>query len=316
MTAALVLKLLRDLRLPLFGVAMLLLGFEGFWSKIAQRSLETLNEILSQGVALPFVLKMISEGATGKVTQALMGGQSVKIYRMLDLLSIGFVHPLFQTILCVWAIGRSSGAIAGEIDRGTMELLLAQPVPRWRVVLAHLLVDLVSIPLLVLSLWAGSWLGLWLNGCLESGGGHGDFEIKADPLLLAPALPSIAGLVFAMSGLSLWMSARGRFRNRVMGIVVFVALLMFLVNIVGQLWELFVPFRQFTVFYYYQPQRILLANDWNVAIGQFWTVDSAGLQATEGLLRVNGVIVLFVVALVGYGMALVTFCRRDLPAPL
>jgi ABC-2 type transport system permease protein len=73
-----------------------------------------------------------------------MGGESIQLDQVMDMLTIGYVHPLTQTILCIWAIGRASGAIAGEIDRGTMELLLAQPVPRSRVVLAHLAVDLLG----------------------------------------------------------------------------------------------------------------------------------------------------------------------------
>ena len=79
--------------------------------------------------------------------------------RARDVLSIGYVHPLTQTILCVWVIGRAAGAIAGEIDRGTMELLQAQPLPRYRVILAHLGVDVLTIPLLCLCVWAGNWRG-------------------------------------------------------------------------------------------------------------------------------------------------------------
>ena len=48
----------------------------------------------------------------------------------MDMLSIGYVHPLVQIIFCIWAVGRASGAVAGELDRGTMELLLAQPLSR------------------------------------------------------------------------------------------------------------------------------------------------------------------------------------------
>src|SRR5262249_51269934 len=72
-----------------------------------------------------------------------------------------------QTVFCVWAVGRAAGAIAGELDRGTMELLLAQPLPRWRLLLAHLLVDLITIPALCLSLWGGTALGCWLIGPIQ-----------------------------------------------------------------------------------------------------------------------------------------------------
>src|SRR5262249_15215000 len=93
-----------------------------------------------------------------------MGGETIHIENAMDILSIGYVHPLVQTILCIWAIGRGSGAIAGEIDRGTMELLLAQPIRRYKVILAHLSVELIAIPLFCLSLWGGTWLGVQLIG--------------------------------------------------------------------------------------------------------------------------------------------------------
>ena len=93
--------------------------------------------------------------------EKLIGGDRLTIGQGLDSLTIGYVHPLLLTILSVWAIGRASGAIAGEIDRGTMELLLAQPLARWRVLLAHLLVDLLTIPALCLALRAGNALGAW-----------------------------------------------------------------------------------------------------------------------------------------------------------
>src|ERR1051326_7045111 len=90
-----------------------------------------------------------------------MGGESIQIERAMDILSIGYVHPAMLVLFSIWAVGRASGAIAGEIDRGTMELLLAQPMARYRVVLGHLAVDGITIPLLCLSMWAGTWAGCW-----------------------------------------------------------------------------------------------------------------------------------------------------------
>src|SRR5262249_19690192 len=115
----------------------------------------------------PVDLEAILFKGPGKVMQTLMGGESINLENAMHMLSIGYVHPLMQTIFCIWAIGRASGAIAGEIDRGTMELLLAQPVPRWRIVLAHFLVDLLTIPVLCLSLWGGTWLGTVVVGPIE-----------------------------------------------------------------------------------------------------------------------------------------------------
>ena len=74
---------------------------------------------------------------------------------------------------------------------------------------------------------------------------------------------------------------------------------MFLVNVIGQLWDAMEYLRPLTIFYYYQPQPIILQADWYTH-GDVW-----GRMA-----------VLLAVGSVGYFMAWRTFTRRDLPAPL
>jgi len=241
--------------------------------------------------------------------QTFMGGESIQLNQVRDMLSIGFVHPLMQTVFCVWAIGRAAVAISGEIDRGTMELLVAQPVARWKIIVAHGLVDLVTIPLLCLSLWLGHLAGASLMGMLKPGEPTRPSEPYVQPFDFVPGLTNVAALLFAVSGYTMWLSARGRFRGRVMSIAVLVTLLQFLVNVVGQLWDAVEPLRQFTVFYYFQPQQIILSNKWTVDVGKFTTTG-------HPLFAVNSVAVLAGVGLVGYALALWSFCRRDLPAPL
>jgi ABC-2 type transport system permease protein len=246
---------------------------------------------------------------SGKLVQTLMGGETVHIDRIADLLSVGYVHPLAQTILCIWAIGRAAGAITGEIDRGTMELLLAQPLARYRVVLAHLCVDLVTIPLLCAGMWGGTWLGTSTVGILQVGAPIDTPEPRVDPFAFGPSLWNVGLLVLAVSGYTMWLSACGRFRGRVMGIAVLVTLVQFLVNVIGQLWDGAAFLRPFTVFYYFQPQQIILSRRWTVELGQVW-------NGGQPLFSLNVLAVLLAVAVIGYGLAFWTFSRRDLPAPL
>jgi ABC-2 type transport system permease protein len=322
MNGALVRKLLRDVRLSLVVVALLLAAFQCLWAKITQRITGQLVPFFmglaaGQQVSPIKVEEVLFEGP-GRIMKTLMGGENIKLDRAMDILSIGYVHPLVQTILCIWAVGRAAGAIAGEIDRGTMELLLAQPLARYRVVLAHLCVDLLTIPLLCLSLWGGTWLGTWLVGPIEIDEAslkrfpipvQIDAEaLRIDPAAFGPGLWNVAALLFAVSGYTMWLSACGRFRWRVLGTAVIVTLLQFLVNVVGQLWDTVAPLRPFTVFYYYQPQQIIF--------GRGWTVDLSVWNGGEPLWHLPVLAVLFGVGAVGYGMALWTFSRRDLPAPL
>jgi ABC-2 type transport system permease protein len=128
-------------------------------------------------------------------------------------------------------------------------------------------------------------------------------------MAFGPALVEVAALIFAVSGFTMWLSARGRFRWRVLGVAVFIFLVQFLVNLLGQMWEeAFGWARPLTVFYYYQPQQVILGRD--------WTVDLRVWNGGRPLVHLPAVAVLFAVGLVGYALALRTFTRRDVPAPL
>ena len=129
MTLTLVRKILRDLRWPLLIIALLLMLFEFLWAKIVDRLCVQVLPAFTKFMALGDIMRAVFQD-TGKIMQTMMGGEGIRIDRAADMLSVGYVHPLVQTILWIWAIGRASGAVAGEVDRGTMDLLLAQPVSR------------------------------------------------------------------------------------------------------------------------------------------------------------------------------------------
>src|SRR5262249_35702332 len=120
---------------------------------------------------------------------------------------------------------------------------------------------------------------------------------------------NVAALLFAVSGYTMLLSAAGRFRWKVLGVAILLTLLQFLINVVGQLWDTIAVLRPFTVFYYYQPQQIMLQHKWTVDLGVVW-------NQGHPLLDLHVLVVLFLVGALGYGMAFWTFCRRDLPAPL
>lgn len=312
MIGVLVRKQLRDLRIPLLVVCLLLMLFQMLWARVSKRiSSELLPQFMTltaAGVTEKTLENVIFSGPA-KMIQTMMGGENVSIFRVKDMVSVGYVHALIQTIICIWAIGRASSAITGEIDRGTMELLLAQPVARPKIVAAHLCIDAIVIPILCLALWAGNWIGVSLVDLREFAKPPDTVGAAIDPMMFAPGLLNVAALMFAISGYTMWMSARGRFRGKVLGIAVLVTLLQFLVNVIGQLWDVMAPLRPFTVFFYYLPQQLILQNAWTVDLGSAW-------KNGEPMFRVNFILVLLVVGAAGYLAALRTFCKRDLPAPL
>jgi ABC-2 type transport system permease protein len=307
MKAALLAKLLRDVRTPLVIVCGLLGLFECLWARITARLTEEILPTVTRHVPLEVLMDVLFKGP-GQFIQAILGGDWIDLRNARDVLSIGLVHPFVQTVLCVWGVGRAAGAIAGEIDRGTMELLMAQPIHRRSLIVAHLLADLAIIPVLCLSIWSGLWLGIGVFGRFDFHAPADVRDLSINPVEYGPALVNAAALVFAVSGVTMAISAAGRFRGRVMGTAVLVVLIQFLINAIGQMWPRAAVLRPLTVFFYYQPQRIILAGQWTVDPGPCW---HSGWH-----LPLYASLVLFAVGGLGYALALAIFSKRDLPAPL
>jgi ABC-2 type transport system permease protein len=323
MTRVLFWKLLRDLRWALPAVMLLLCLFQLLWARVTERILGTITPYFVGLASMARLTRLDIEqflfaDGFGSVLRTIIGGEKVVLDRAMDLLSIGYVHPVMQLVFCIWAVGRASGAIAGEIDRGTMELLLSQPLSRPRILLAHFLVDCVAIPCLCLALLAGNLLGAWSIDPItvppppshvkvpfplpRSDDPEMRARLEIQAIRFTRALPVVGGLIFSLSGLTMWLSAMGRFRWRVMGTAVTVVLLMFLINVLGQMWQPAAWLRPATLFYYYQPQQV-------IAEGGAWSVPVAGGEAPM-------LVVLYGVGALGYLLALGWLVRRDIPAPL
>jgi len=72
------------------------------------------------------------------------------------------------TLLAGWAIVRGSDVVSGELSRGTMEMLLAQPVCRRDVYLRHAKYTVLGLLVLSLMLWLGMSVGVWTASVKES----------------------------------------------------------------------------------------------------------------------------------------------------
>lgn len=296
---ALARKVLYDWRWPLLLAALVLGIYELIWSKITDRVYRQFMPLIQELFALaqltPWAIKALEKRfleGPGQIVHALLGGDLVNINDPATVLTIGYVHPFVQFVLCLWGVGRGSAAIAGEIDRGTMELLLAQPISRRQVVYAHLLVDGLTLPLLVAVMLAGTALGVWL------------FALPGVVLsaYLIAAVNAMT-LTLAVTGITVTFSAMGRSRWKVAGGVLLLLLVMFLVNLFGQLWPVLKPYRPATLFFYYQPQLHILQNTWWPSVDGF-------------PFRICPPLVLAAVGLAGYIAAAELFHRRDVPAPL
>ena len=69
--------------------------------------------------------------------------------------AIGFDHPIVALGSAFWAIARGSDAVSGPLNRGTMEVMLAQPVSRLAVLGTNAAVTMAGAAILAVTCWLG-----------------------------------------------------------------------------------------------------------------------------------------------------------------
>lgn len=330
----------RDWRLAMAVFTLILVAFGLLWGSIIKRSLEQLSPFFrllagQSGLGLTDLEGMVFDGP-GKMVRTLIGGDRVTLDKAMDILSILLVHPLTQVLVALWAAGRGATALAGELERGTLELLLSQPVSRPKVAASHAVFDLASWCVISVAFTSAACAGAWWISPLKERPLPPQIQSKLDQAKwwnwspawlfrqsLAPkedsqrlkieperfllAAPSVAALGWSVSGMAFAISAYGRSRMGVLGIVTLIVTIMFLVNLLGQLWEPLIFLRPLCVFYYYLPQEAMLGGSGLVDLAEWF-----GPQR----LAVPGFWILVAVGMAGYLIGGARFSTRDLPAPL
>jgi ABC-2 type transport system permease protein len=113
-------------------------------------------------------------------------------------------HPFIVLIVAVWAVGRGSGAVGAEIERGTLDLVLSRPISRTTYLSAQVVTSLLGMLLIAVALAAGAAIAARYN-VLNAPPGFGT--------LLKPAL-NLAALGVPIYGYSLFFSAIDHVRWR------------------------------------------------------------------------------------------------------
>lgn len=330
----------RDWRVALALFTITLVVFGLLWGSIIKRSLEQLSPFFrllagQSGLGLTDLEGMVFDGP-GKMVRTLIGGDRVSLDKAMDILSIVLVHPLTQVLIAFWAVGRGASALAGELERGTLELLLSQPVSRPKVAFSHAVFDLASWTVISLAFTAAAAAGAWWVSPLKERPLPPQLQAKldqakwwnwspaslfrpaaktkpeSDRLKIEPerfllAAPAVGALGWSVSGIAFAASSFGRSRMRVLGLVALVMALMFLINLLGQLWEPLLILRPLTVFYYYLPQEAMLGGTALVDWAEWLGPSTAAFP---------GFWVLVATGALGYLIGGIRFSTRDLPAPL
>jgi ABC-2 type transport system permease protein len=196
------------------------------------------------------------------------------------MLAFGWSHPITHALVTAVSITLAARAIAGEVEHGAIELILAQPMSRARYFAAHATFGIGAITAVTLAGILGSVIGRQLFDLAPIG--------PADAWRLTTNLVLLQSAVYAMT---LLLSAFGRENGQVALGGVLLAVVSYLIEVISSMWSRVTFLHPFALHSYYNPRRIL----------------------TEGQLPPGSLTVLTSFILITGAAAFVRFRRRDLP---
>ena len=193
-------------------------------------------------------------------------------------------HPFVLLMIAVWAIARGSAAVAGEIERGTMDLVLSRPISRFAYLSAQISAALFGFLVLIGAMILGNVVGTYYNTLTDPPGVW---------LLGKPGLNLLAfGL--AIYGYTLWLSTLDLVRWRPNLIASIATLAGFIAEVIATIPALedYKWLEHVSIFKAYNPVEVITKGE--------------TLAFNAGILGLVG--------LIGLTLGFVSFLRRDLPA--
>jgi ABC-2 type transport system permease protein len=226
--------------------------------------------------------QIIESGYFGDLFDAFTAFGGGSVFTLDGSVALGFLHPIPIALVAILAIGHPVAALAGERQRGTLEVLLARPISRRRVYGTALAATLVFVVAALAANLAGVVAGAALFGVMD--------ELDAARLLL---VWGNAVLLFGTIGV-LALAASASFDRIVpaLGFILALAIVSYAVELLGALWPDMASWRPWSFFHYFQPAAILAGD------------------ASPG-----DAIVLLGISVVAVAYSLWVFPRRDLAAP-
>jgi len=196
-------------------------------------------------------------------------------------LSVSFTHPIYLVLVSATAVGFACRSLAGEMERGTIQIALARPISRPRVYLARVL----GLAVVALALGIVGPVGLLLG--MAVGRPEGDFTYAN----LVPTGVTTLLLAWAIGGLTLLGSAAATTSGRAVGWAIAGLIASYFIDYFARIWAFLEPIEPLSVFNYYDPATALVS----------------------GTVRLADALVLVALGAIGVLGGLVVFARRDLP---
>jgi ABC-type transport system involved in multi-copper enzyme maturation permease subunit len=198
------------------------------------------------GLEISPMISSLVEGMPANVRR-MIGQEALSMLTVEGAAAFGFNHPLVLVIMAIAAITIPARHIAGEVENGTLELLLSFPLERVR---------------LLLQLFASGALFLLLIALLALASSLGSIaffhRLSADTALTLAGIACNLWLLFTLvASLALLLSSFGREANKVALRAAGATLVFYLLHYLSSMWEAIAFTKPFNIFTYFQPTALM-----------------------------------------------------------
>ncbi len=171
--------------------------------------------------------------------RALFAPGGVDITTPEGFLATEFFSLLGPLLFFAYTIAIGGSATAGEEERGTIDLLMSLPIPRWRVVLEKYVSLVIGTVILALALLGG----------IAAGGLAAGLQLRLDGL--AAIVGSAVLLALLFGALAMWIAALSGRRTFSIGLAFAAAVASYFVYSFSELVDVLEPVRPISPFTYY-----------------------------------------------------------------
>ena len=186
------------------------------------------------------------------VARANLGGDALMAGSLPALIAIGYNHPLVQILFMVFAVAAPTGMLSGEVQAGTMELILSRWVTRTQVYICAGVVTIAGMAALVLAMFLGTVAATQIYEFSEPVPLYRFFQLAVNAGLLAATVGAISLLAATV------------FHRRVTAVGVTVAYLVIshFINTTSASWQWTKPLAPYTIFHFVNGHKIFAQHTW------------------------------------------------------
>jgi ABC-2 type transport system permease protein len=140
--------------------------------------------------------------------KTILGGDVLQVGNVAGLIAIGYQHPLVLLLYMLFAVGVPTGLLAGEVQKGTMELILSRHTTKTQVYICAGLITITGMYALVLAMFLGTVAATSLYQFDQAVPLYSFFKMAVVGGMLASAVGGIALLAAACfrRGTAVWLT--------------------------------------------------------------------------------------------------------------